>query len=132
MRFILALLLSLSLFVSSAIASDSWIVVGKSDRSTFYIYRGSLSVGATQDGQRIFYVAGKYESHATKESLIQIWYIPVQDCVSGSGKLYITDSTGKQVTNIDFKPGDESIAASLARLICTAALDLQVNSKNRI
>lgn len=131
MRYIIALLLILGLVSSSVLASESWILVGKSDRSHFYMYRGSLDTGSTTDGQRIFYVAGKYEVIATKESVVQVWYVPVQDCIKSSGKLYITDAQGQAVTNIDFKPGDDSIGASLAKLICNTALNLISDPKNR-
>lgn len=132
MRLIIALLLALLLSVPNAIASDPWVLVGKSERSNFYIYRGSLDVGTASNGARVFYVAGKYEIPATKESMLQVWYVPVADCLKSSGKIYIMDPSGKEITNIDFKPGDDSIGASLARLICNAALDSLTDSKNRI
>lgn len=96
------------------------------------MYRGSLDIGATADGKRIFYVAGKYEVITTKESVVQVWYVPVQDCVRATGKLYVTDAQGRSVTDIDFKPGDDSIGASLAKLICNTALNLLSDPKNRI
>lgn len=132
MRFVIALLLALGLFTSSAVASEPWVLVGKSERSHFYIYRGSLDVGTTSDGSRVFYVAGKYEIIATKESMLQVWYVPVQDCMRGSGKLYILDTNGQQITVLDFKPSDQSVAASLAKLICEAALGSLTDSKNKI
>ena len=132
MRFIIALLLALGLFTSSATASDPWILVGKTERSAFYMYRGSLGVGTGSDGQRIFYVVGRYTQIGTGESMVQAWYVPVQHCLTGSGKFYATDSEGKQVTDIDFRIGDGTIAASLAKLICNAALNSLTDSKNRI
>ena len=132
MRLIIALLLALGLFISSAVANDPWILVGKTERSTFYMYRGSLGIDVSGDGKRIFYVAGKYETAATKETVLQIWYVPVEDCIRNRGKLFVLDKNARPVTDIDFKQGDDSVGASLARIICNAALNLTNDSKNRI
>lgn len=132
MRFITALFLALCLFTSSAPASDSWIAVGKTDRSHFYAYRGSLSVAESSTKQRVFYVIGKYEILATKESVLQVWYVSVQDCIRSTGKLYVLDVSGQPVTDIEFKPGDNSVGHSIAKLICDAGLGSLTDSKNRI
>ena len=132
MKFLFGALVALALFLPRVHAADDWILVAKTSNTHFFIYKNSLNIGQTDDNQKIFYVIGKYLQPATNQSDIHLWYIPVEHCLIGKGKFYIGNTQGQKISDVDFEFGDETVAATLSKIICNTAINRLIQPGTKV
>jgi hypothetical protein len=114
---ILVLVLAACLVSLAAAQDDFWIVVGRTDKATWYVKAGSAVVTEVQ-GVPVVLVIGRITVHATSRMTAYKWYVPVNDCERGRGQVVVLDMNDAYRYKQDFVFGDESAASGLAKHIC--------------
>ncbi|MES2818967.1 MAG: hypothetical protein V4812_08305 [Pseudomonadota bacterium] len=123
MRFFTAAIVTVSALTSCmAVAEEEWIDIAKSDEGLkWQVQSSSLEFTETEDGTAINLVNGKIINKKKNEVELYKWYVSKKDCKRKSGLVVSTDLDGKFQFENEFVIGDESIAAAMAEVVCTAA-----------
>ncbi|WP_448173020.1 hypothetical protein [Rhizobacter fulvus] len=117
---LLATWMSLSLLSPLALAQEDWINIAASDESKWHVKSGSLESTKTRGGTPIAVVIGRISNETTKRIDLFKWYVPIQDCERGLGKVVSLGIDGEYKFENDFVNGSGSIATAMAEAICGA------------
>jgi hypothetical protein len=123
----LALLFVAACLVDPAAAQDDvWITVGHTDKMTWHVKAGSVTVTEMQANVPVVMVVGRITVHATSRTTLYKWYIPVSECEGGMGQVVVLSIGGEYRYKQDFTRGDGSAASGLAEYICGLHEDAKV------
>ena len=113
-------LLAVSCF---AFADDGWSTISTSiDGNTRWDGKvGSAELRKNKSNEEIVLLVGRIAD--TKESTINVyqWYVTLQDCKNGKGKVVTLDISGDYLYDFDFVPGAGNVAAILGETVCGVA-----------
>lgn len=117
--------------------AQQWVKITESDSNTFFIQSGTVKFSENDSGVKVVIGNGKSVSNSTGKITGVQWYVPVVHCVQKRGKLVVTDTVGKYLSENDFIYGLGNIASAIAEIMCDVVLDTNSNSpappiKNRI
>lgn len=112
---------------SVAAASESdWVLVGDAGGTTWAVQKSSFYLGKNGAGVPIAVVTGRQVDKSTTRIDLQKWYVPLNACAAGSGKLTTTTLDGQFLYENDYLKGAGSVASDIADFICAVyALELQ-------
>lgn len=132
------LILGLTLFAVSTLATaQSWVKITESDANTFFVQSGSVRVGENDSGVKVIIGNGKSVVNSTGRITGVQWYVPMSHCVQKRGKLVVTDTVGKYLSENDFIYGLGNIASAIAEILCDVVLEptppaQQPSNRNKI
>ena len=114
-----AMLLVLACLLRPAVAQDeAWITVGRTDKMTWHVKPGSVTLTEMQGNVPVVMVIGRITVHATSRITLYKWYVSVSDCERGMGELVALTLDGVYRYKQDFVYGAETAAAGMAAYIC--------------
>jgi hypothetical protein len=114
----IALVLSAWLVSPAAAQDDNWIAIGRTDKATWHVKSGSVSVTEVQGNVPVVMVVGRITVHATSRITMYKWYVSVNDCERGRGQVVALTTSDEYRYRQDFVSGDDSAASGLAQYIC--------------
>jgi hypothetical protein len=97
---------------------SAWVQVGYTDENVFSIRKGSFEITQTKAGTPIAVVTVQSTEKKTQSITYRREYVTKDDCLSGLGKLVILDTNGQYMGQNDFVSDGDSIASTIATLIC--------------
>jgi opacity protein-like surface antigen len=104
-------------FSASAVAAE-WVPLGESDSGSWDGLAGSVEATTNRAGVKIRAAAGRVFDKKTKSYRFERWYVTVDSCRSGYGKIATTEMNGDFKFETDFVLGGGSIASALADILC--------------
>lgn len=121
------ILLSLAITLSLSANAQEWVKAAESETNIFYIQVGSSRITNNDDGVKVIAVNGKQSNNATKRITTVQWYVPIRHCLLKRGKLIVTDTVGKYLSEHDFIFGSGNIASSISEVICRIEFNEELN-----
>ena len=113
------MLLVLACLARPALAQDDeWITVGRTDKMTWHVKSGSVTLTEMQGNVPVVMVVGRITVHATSRIALYKWYVSVSDCTRGMGQVVALTVDGEYRYRQDFAYGGSSASAGLAEYIC--------------
>ena len=109
---------------SSKGEASPWVFLGASSKTLndYYVKRGSLSFGSTQEGKSTVSITTRTVNIKTGLISVQKEYVLVEDCNRQMGTLNIVSLKGVFLFDSEFVFQDGSLGAKIAGVICTAGL----------
>lgn len=102
----------------AAAQDDEWIMVGRTDKMTWHVKSGSVTVTELQGSGPVVMVVGRITVHATSRITVYKWYVSLSDCERGMGQVVALTTSGEYRYRQEFAYGDGSAASGLAEHIC--------------
>ena len=112
--------LCLALAPHLAAAQEDWINIANSDDSKWDVKSGSLENSKTKGGTPIAVVVGRISNTTTKRIELYKWYVSIDDCSRGLGKVVTLGVDGQYKFENDFVNSSGNIATAMAESICGA------------
>jgi hypothetical protein len=102
----------------AAAQDDEWITVGRTDKMTWHVKSGSVTVSEMEGNGPVVMVVGRNIVHATSRITVYKWYVSLSDCERGMGQVVALTTSGEYRYRQDFAYGNGSAASGLAEYIC--------------
>ena len=102
----------------AAAQDDEWITVGRTDKMTWHVKSGSVTVTDIHGEGPVVMVVGRITVHATSRITVYKWYVSLGDCERGMGQMVALAISGEYRYKQDFAYGNGSAASGLAEHIC--------------
>lgn len=102
----------------SAALPAEWVLLGSTDWALWEGLAGTREVSTTRGGKPAVVAAGRVTDKKSKLITFEKWYVTVEDCRAGHGKLVTIDMDGNFKHETQFVLTGGSIASSLADMLC--------------
>lgn len=114
----------LTIFLSfSTLAAEDWIKIAETDDTLWEGRAGSRIPATTKSGKEISVASGRIFDRKEKRFDFVKWYVSVEDCYNGYGKLVTLNMQGEYRFENDFVEKGGSVASSLASMLCYPLLE---------
>lgn len=115
--------LALATWCASALAQPTeWVTIAISrDNAAWDVQPSSLEFKKTREGVPVYVVVGRIRSGTNSRIDLYKWYVSVEDCNRGLGKVISLSISGDYRFDNDFVVGGGNIASSMAEAICESA-----------
>ena len=110
-------ILAATLFSGAAFAED-WLVLASSDKGVWEGRKGTRVFGTTKGGVPIAVADGRIRWTQDKSVDFVRWYVSVQDCKQGYGKLVTLTMSGEFKYENDYVKNGGNIASALGDMLC--------------
>lgn len=99
---------------------SEWIPITQNIEDTqFYSgKKGSFEITTTKSGLNVATIIGQTEDRKQKSATYNKWYVSIDDCDAGMGKLVVLKINGEYSFEGDFVSGGKNIASRIADVIC--------------
>ena len=116
----------IALLFTPAFAQE-WIKVAETPNNNFYIKERSGEIITNNNKPYLMIVLGKSENKKNKEVETLFWYVPIEACVVGKGKLGLASLDGTLQGEHQFTLGGEDVGSLIAGIMCHAVLNSKIS-----
>lgn len=111
--------------------ADDWLEVGNTDALLWQARTGSGVMSKNRGGKPLVVAAGRIYDKSAKSYNFVKWYVTLDHCAAGSGKLVTlnNDSEFKYENDFVFKGG--SVASSIAETLCGVATSIRQEDSDK-
>jgi len=132
MRILLVSLVLLLCSIATSWAADGWVTIASTNEGGRWEAQvGSLEFSKTRGGDAITVIIGRITFAGTNTVSLYKWYVPLKDCVSGSGVVITLNMSGEYQFENDFVFNGGNVASAMASIICEAAKQAAENAAQK-
>lgn len=115
------IILAVLMLVGSTVAlSEDWITLADNDSSRYDGRTGTATFGKTKSGTPIIVAQGRIFDKKTKAITFKKWYVSVNDCKAGYGKLVTLNMSNDFEYENDFVEKGGTMGSAVAEMLCFA------------
>lgn len=121
-------LLATMLFAITAIAhaeDSQWVQLASTDEARWDGMAGTRDAGRTKGGKDITVATGRVYDVKRKTYTFEKWYVTIEHCKQGYGKVVTLDTEGTYKFETDFALSGGSVASTLAGMLCRPVKDTE-------
>ena len=115
-----ALLFSL-LMSCPVVYAEDWVKVGENDRFLWQARTGSGSLSKNRGGKPLVIATGRVYDKTDKTYVFEKWYVTLEHCESGGGKLVTLTIDSDFKYDNDFLLKGGTVGSSIAETLCDVA-----------
>lgn len=112
----------LSILWATAQSAD-WIELASTDKSVWEGRAGTRAFSTTRGGKKIVAAEGRVTSKQTNQITFSKWYVEVDHCRAGYGKVVTVSMDGDFKFDNEFVLNGGTVASSLAEMLCYAVAE---------
>lgn len=105
---------------SAPVFCQEWLEIADSDASRYDGRAGTRIFATTKSGTPIVVAQGRIFDKQKKTYLYRKWYVSVNDCKTGYGKLVSLSMDGEFIFDTDYVEKGGSIGSMLGDMLCYA------------
>lgn len=111
---------AMTLLASAALTAQAndWVPLSETESNTWEGRAGTRVEGQTRNGTPVIKAAGRIFDRRLKTYEFVQWYVSINDCKQGFGKLVTLDMSGNFRFDNDYVDKGGSVASSLAAMLC--------------
>lgn len=105
--------------------ANDWIPLSETESNTWEGRAGTRVEAQTRNGTPVIKAAGRILDRRSQTYQFVQWYVSIDDCKQGFGKLVTLDMSGNFRFDNDYVEKGGSVASTLAAMLCVPVKEAQ-------